>query len=185
MKIRLCTSTSLDEQELSTYPQIALLTNPAVMVKARKLALRVPGTPNIATLASSLVSYWVYNAEGDRVGTLVREKSGPAYTFLRLLTKAEELAAKQKSYTDPHFASLFTKEQWKSKSSVASHIPPANVAAAASKSLEWRKQYGRAMTPVGIARARQLKNRQRLSLNTIKRMVSYFARHEVDKQAKS
>ena len=63
-------------------------------------------------------------------------------------------------------------------------IPPASVAKAAARSLEWRKQYGRAMTPVGIARARQLKNRQRLSLNTIRRMVSYFARHEVDKQAK-
>ena len=37
------------------------------------------------------------------------------------------------------------------------------------------------MTPVGLARARQLLNRQELSPQTIDRMVSYFARHEVDK----
>jgi len=38
------------------------------------------------------------------------------------------------------------------------------------------------MTPVGLARARQLLNRQELSPKTIDRMVSFFARHEVDKQ---
>jgi hypothetical protein len=41
------------------------------------------------------------------------------------------------------------------------------------------------MTPVGLARARQLLHRQELSPQTIDRMVSYFARHEVDKQGSS
>ena len=41
------------------------------------------------------------------------------------------------------------------------------------------------MTPVGLARARQLLHRQELSQQTIDRMVSYFARHEVDKQGSS
>jgi hypothetical protein len=41
------------------------------------------------------------------------------------------------------------------------------------------------MTPVGLARARQLLNRQEISPQTIDRMVSYFARHEVDKQGSS
>lgn len=36
---------------------------------------------------------------------------------------------------------------------------------------------------VGVARARDLKNRRRLSPDTIKRMVSYFARHAVDKRS--
>lgn len=39
----------------------------------------------------------------------------------------------------------------------------------------------RGMTPVGIARARDIANRVNLSPETIKRMVSFFARHEVDK----
>jgi hypothetical protein len=38
------------------------------------------------------------------------------------------------------------------------------------------------MTLVGLARARQLANREPVSIETIRRMVSYFARHEVDKQ---
>jgi hypothetical protein len=41
------------------------------------------------------------------------------------------------------------------------------------------------MTPVGLARARQLLHRQELSPQTIDRMVSFFARHEVDKQGSS
>jgi hypothetical protein len=63
--------------------------------------------------------------------------------------------------------------------------PPAPVAAAARRALERRAQQppsNRGMTPVGLARARQLLNRQELSPQTIDRMVSYFARHEVDKQ---
>ena len=35
---------------------------------------------------------------------------------------------------------------------------------------------------VGVARARDLSNRTNLSIDTVKRMNSYFARHEVDKQ---
>ena len=41
------------------------------------------------------------------------------------------------------------------------------------------------MTPVGLARARQLLHRQELSPQTIDRMVSFFARHEADKQGSS
>jgi hypothetical protein len=40
----------------------------------------------------------------------------------------------------------------------------------------------RGMTLVGLARARQLANREPVSLETIQRMASYFARHAVDKQ---
>jgi len=63
--------------------------------------------------------------------------------------------------------------------------PPAGAAAAARRALERRQAAApsnRGMTPVGLARARQLANRQELSPATIDRMVSYFARHEVDKK---
>ncbi|WP_454851423.1 hypothetical protein [Rhizobium binxianense] len=65
------------------------------------------------------------------------------------------------------------------------HVPPQAVAEAAAKGLELRRQFGRGGTEVGVARARDLKNRKPLSADTIKRMVSYFARHEVDKRAKN
>ena len=66
--------------------------------------------------------------------------------------------------------------------------PPAAVAATARRALDRRAQQPpsqRGMTPVGLARARQLAHRQDLSPATIDRMVSYFARHEVDKQGSS
>ena len=63
--------------------------------------------------------------------------------------------------------------------------PPAGAAAAARRALERRAEMPpsqRGMTPVGLVRARQLANRQELSPNTIDRMVSYFARHAIDKR---
>ncbi len=60
--------------------------------------------------------------------------------------------------------------------------PPASVRAAAKRGLELRKKYGRGGTAVGIARARDLSNGKEMSPSTIKRMVSFFARHEVDKK---
>lgn len=48
-----------------------------------------------------------------------------------------------------------------------------------------RRQFKRGGTMVDVACARDLKNRRTLSPSTIKRMVSYFARHEVDKQGKN
>jgi hypothetical protein len=61
--------------------------------------------------------------------------------------------------------------------------PPQIIADMATKGLAFRRQFKRGGTPVGIARARDLKNRRTISPETIKRMVSYFARHEVDKRS--
>jgi len=61
--------------------------------------------------------------------------------------------------------------------------PPAAVRDAAAQGLAWREEYGRGGTAVGVARARDLMNGRTLSADTIGRMVSYFARHEIDKQA--
>jgi len=53
----------------------------------------------------------------------------------------------------------------------------------ATRALEWREEFGRGGTEVGVARARDIKNRKELSQDTVNRMISYFARHEVDKKA--
>ena len=52
----------------------------------------------------------------------------------------------------------------------------------AAQGLEWREEFGRGGTEVGVARARDIKNRVNLSIRTIKRMFSYLSRHEVDKE---
>jgi len=62
---------------------------------------------------------------------------------------------------------------------------PQIVADNAAKGLELRRQFGRGGTEVGVARATELKNREKLAPSTIRRMVSYFARHEVDKRGKN
>lgn len=53
----------------------------------------------------------------------------------------------------------------------------------AERGLAWRREFGRGGTEVGIARARDISNNENLSMDTVKRMSSYFARHEVDKEA--
>ncbi|NBW17954.1 MAG: HK97 family phage prohead protease [Caulobacteraceae bacterium] len=62
--------------------------------------------------------------------------------------------------------------------------PPASVRDEAAKGLAWREEFGRGGTAVGVARARDLSNGTNISPDTAKRMASYFARHEVDKQGK-
>lgn len=63
-------------------------------------------------------------------------------------------------------------------------VPTREMANEAKRGLAWREEYGRGGTEVGVARARDISNRKNLSEQTIGRMVSYFARHEVDKQGK-
>lgn len=53
----------------------------------------------------------------------------------------------------------------------------------AQKGLDWREEFGRGGTRVGAVRARQIVANENLSDETIKRMYSFFSRHEVDKQA--
>ena len=61
--------------------------------------------------------------------------------------------------------------------------PTDGMANEAQKALDWRNEGFDGGTPVGLARARQLVNKQELSPRTVRRMHSFFSRHEVDKEA--
>ena len=61
--------------------------------------------------------------------------------------------------------------------------PTDGMASEAKKGLAWRKEFGRGGTIVGATRANQLIRKENLSPSTVKRMFSFFSRHEVDKQA--
>ena len=66
------------------------------------------------------------------------------------------------------------------------YIPTDAMAAAGRRAIKWKEE-GKAKgagTQVGWTRARQLANKEALTLDTVKRMYSYFSRHEVDKQGK-
>lgn len=57
-------------------------------------------------------------------------------------------------------------------------IPNKGMQENAARGLELRREYGRGGTAVGVARARDIINAKDLSERTIKRMYSYFSRHE-------
>lgn len=64
-----------------------------------------------------------------------------------------------------------------------SYKPTSGMASAARRALKWKADGEPGGTLVGLARANQLKDREPLSESTVLRMYSFFARHEVDKQA--
>ena len=66
---------------------------------------------------------------------------------------------------------------------MASYKPTKGMVEEAERGLAWRREHGRGGTEVGIARARDISNGKELSEDTVKRMFSFFSRHEVDKQA--
>ena len=65
------------------------------------------------------------------------------------------------------------------------HVPPQGVRDNAQRGLDLRSEFGRGGTAVGIARARDLARGAAISYDTIKRMNSFFARHEVDKKGEN
>ena len=60
--------------------------------------------------------------------------------------------------------------------------PTDSMVSEAKKGLAWRKEFGRGGTQVGATRANQIINKVSLSPSTVRRMFSFFSRHEVDKQ---
>lgn len=66
-----------------------------------------------------------------------------------------------------------------------SYSPPAGVAVAAKRALKWidEGKAGQGFTAVGRARANQLASGVAVSADTVNRMISYFARHSVDRKA--
>jgi HK97 family phage prohead protease len=60
--------------------------------------------------------------------------------------------------------------------------PTEGMRSEAKKGLEWRKEFGRGGTAIGVARARDIINGN-LSISSIKRMFSFHSRHQVDKKA--
>jgi hypothetical protein len=66
------------------------------------------------------------------------------------------------------------------------YTPTAGMKSAAKRAIRWKEQ-GKATgagTAVGWTRAGQLARGETLSLSTVKRMYSFFSRHEVDKKGK-
>jgi len=87
----------------------------------------------------------------------------------------------QKAQESPENTELPAEKQF----AETSHKPTASMADNAKRALEVREEKPksqRGMTSVGLARARDISNRRNLSTDTVRRMLAYFNRHEVDKK---
>ena len=61
---------------------------------------------------------------------------------------------------------------------------PKAAQAEAKKALEWRKEYKRGGTPVGVNTARTLSKGGQIGIEKVRHIAKYFPRHEIDKKAK-
>jgi hypothetical protein len=64
-----------------------------------------------------------------------------------------------------------------------SYSPNDGMKSAARRALAWKEEGKRGGTIIGVTRANQIVNGTNLSESTVKRMYSFFSRHEVDKRA--
>lgn len=104
---------------------------------------------------------------------------GPYDTF-------DECVADNQDKDDPGAFCAWLKEQTSSAYGKYDDIdfsPPAGAREEAQRGLEWRREYGRGGTDTGVARARDIANGSNLSPDTVRRMLSFFARHEGNKAA--
>lgn len=83
-----------------------------------------------------------------------------------------------------HLAALniATEGEYDDEERQESYAPTDGMVEEAERGLAWREEYGRGGTEIGVARARDIVNRRNLTRDTVGRMVSYFARHEIDKE---
>jgi HK97 family phage portal protein len=61
--------------------------------------------------------------------------------------------------------------------------PTDSMVSEAKKGIAWRKEFNRGGTRIGAVRASQIVAKEKLSPSTVKRMFSFFSRHESDKAA--
>ena len=64
-----------------------------------------------------------------------------------------------------------------------SYPPTEGMIEEAQRGLDWRNEYGRGGTEIGIARARDIVNEKNLPIDTWRRIKAYFDRHQSDREA--
>jgi hypothetical protein len=80
----------------------------------------------------------------------------------------------------------YEEDKMESMAKADTYTPTSGMKAAARRALKWKEE-GKATgagTPVGWGRATDIVAGRAMSLSTVKRMFSFFSRHEVDKKGK-
>jgi lambda family phage portal protein len=126
------------------------------------------GTFAVSTILAQLASGGL---SSEQVAVILRVVFGMDEESADELTRSQ--APKQQPQQKPEELSAFEADQNK---------PTKGMIEEAARGLKWREEYNRGGTAVGVARARDISNGKNLSDDTVKRMHSFFSRHEVDKK---
>lgn len=122
----------------------------------------------------------VFYCEDDKYASVGADSACPACSEeMVIIGRTETFDSVQINKFISYYEDMMTKAL-----SDINTVPTDAMAAEARRGLEWRKEFNRGGTPVGVARARDIMNKDRLSISTVRRMHSFFSRHEVDKQGK-
>jgi len=126
------------------------------------------GTFAVSTILAQLASGGLTS---EQVAVILRVVFGMDDESADELTRSQ--APKPQPQQKPEELSAFEADENK---------PSKGMIEEAARGLEWRRKYNRGGTEVGVARARDISNGKNLSDDTVKRMHSFFSRHEVDKK---
>lgn len=115
--------------------------------------------------------------EADPFEKMIREEDGKFTVY--------DSSGKRKFGTYPSKEKAQERLDQIHRFSKADNTPPKAVRDAARRALDWiaEGKAGGGFTSVGRRRASQLASGENISLDTLKRMKSFFSRHEVDKNA--
>jgi hypothetical protein len=107
-----------------------------------------------------------------------------AYSIGMLMSDAQKISELNVEVQEPQdgMPEMDMEEMYKADG----YSPTAGMKSAAARALRWKEQ-GKANgagTPVGWGRARDIVAGRSMSLSVVKRMYSFFSRHEVDKKGK-
>ena len=128
------------------------------------------------------------NEARERLGYEPVQGGDDVYISANLFPLGEPMESAQEQDTseddEKYLDDIYGEEDYAEKQTVDIDTRPTDaMVEEAKRGLEWRKEFKRGGTAVGVARANQIVNKERLSERTVTRMYSFFARHEVDKQA--
>jgi hypothetical protein len=118
----------------------------------------------------------LYASEADKMDM----SGGPNSPTAR---NAEQGATGGTPYTGAMPYMTGRKKRMRMQKAPKTYSPNDGMKSAAKRALAWKKEGKRGGTIIGLTRANQIVNGTNLSESTVKRMYSFFARHEVDKRA--
>lgn len=146
---------------------------------------------HISDKAAGCSGYAVVKDDTGEVVTCHKTK-GDAEAHLKALyaSEADKIDSSQTANVNPQQGASSgipvlnaKKKKMRVQKAAKTYSPNDGMKSAARRALAWKEEGKRGGTIIGLTRANQIVNGTNLSESTVKRMYSFFSRHEVDKRA--